>query len=57
MTRHQPHCPRRDPRRRNIIVLGDLEETITAADTAQSTIAGYALTEINGIIDNLSQPV
>jgi PLD-like domain len=29
----------------NIIVLGDLEETIAAAETAHGTIAGYALTE------------
>ena len=41
----------------NITVLGDLEETTPAAETAQRTIAGYALTEINRIIDNLSQPV
>jgi phosphatidylserine/phosphatidylglycerophosphate/cardiolipin synthase-like enzyme len=41
----------------NIIVLGDLEETTPAADTAQRSIAGYALTEINRIIANLSQPL
>jgi phosphatidylserine/phosphatidylglycerophosphate/cardiolipin synthase-like enzyme len=41
----------------NIIVLGDFEETSPAAETAQRTIAGYALTEITRIIDNLSQPV
>ena len=41
----------------NIIILGDLEETTPAAETAQRTIARYALTEITRIIDNLSQPV
>jgi phosphatidylserine/phosphatidylglycerophosphate/cardiolipin synthase-like enzyme len=41
----------------NIIVLGNLEETTAAAETAQRTNAGYALTEVNRIIDNLSRPV
>jgi hypothetical protein len=41
----------------NIIVLGDPERTTPAAETAQRTITGYVLTEINRIIANLCQPV
>jgi phosphatidylserine/phosphatidylglycerophosphate/cardiolipin synthase-like enzyme len=41
----------------NIIVLGDLQETTAPAETAQRTIAAYALTEITRMTDNLCQPV
>jgi len=41
----------------NIIVLGDLEETSPAAETAQQQLAGYALAEIERIITDLAQPV
>lgn len=41
----------------NIIVLGDLEETDPAAEAAQRTLAGYALTEIERIVRDLSEPV
>jgi phosphatidylserine/phosphatidylglycerophosphate/cardiolipin synthase-like enzyme len=40
----------------NIIVLGDLEETDPAAETAQRQLAAYALAEINRIITDLSEP-
>ena len=41
----------------NILVIGDLEETNPTAETAQRAIATYALTEINRIINDLSEPV
>ena len=40
----------------NIIVLGDLEETTATAEAAQRAIAGYALTEIDRIINDLAEP-
>jgi phosphatidylserine/phosphatidylglycerophosphate/cardiolipin synthase-like enzyme len=41
----------------NIIVLGDLEETDPEAEAAQRELAAYALTEIERIITDLSEPV
>jgi phosphatidylserine/phosphatidylglycerophosphate/cardiolipin synthase-like enzyme len=41
----------------NILILGDLEETNPAAETAQRQLAAYALTEIERIITNLCEPV
>jgi phosphatidylserine/phosphatidylglycerophosphate/cardiolipin synthase-like enzyme len=41
----------------NIIVIGDLEETDTAAEDRQREIAGYALAEIDRIITELSEPI
>jgi phosphatidylserine/phosphatidylglycerophosphate/cardiolipin synthase-like enzyme len=41
----------------NIIVLGDLEETDPDAEAAQRQLAAFALTEIDRIIADLSQPV
>jgi phosphatidylserine/phosphatidylglycerophosphate/cardiolipin synthase-like enzyme len=41
----------------NIVVLGDLEETDPAAETAQRRLAGYALAEIDRIVTDLSRPV
>jgi UDP-N-acetylmuramyl pentapeptide synthase len=41
----------------NILVLGDLEETNPTAEAAQRQVAAYALTEINRIIIDLSDPV
>lgn len=41
----------------NIVVLGDLEETDPAAETAQRRLAAYALTEMNRMIENLSHPL
>jgi phosphatidylserine/phosphatidylglycerophosphate/cardiolipin synthase-like enzyme len=41
----------------NIIVLGDLEETDPAAEAAQRELAAYALTEIDRIVRDLSEPV
>ncbi|MBA2560643.1 MAG: phospholipase, partial [Propionibacteriales bacterium] len=41
----------------NIIVIGDLEETTTGAESAQRAVAGYALTEIDRIITDLSESV
>lgn len=41
----------------NIIVLGDLEETDPAAIEAQRQVAGYALAEIERIIEKLCEPV
>jgi phosphatidylserine/phosphatidylglycerophosphate/cardiolipin synthase-like enzyme len=41
----------------NIIVLGDLEETDPTAETAQRSLAAYALAEINRITTDLSTPV
>jgi phosphatidylserine/phosphatidylglycerophosphate/cardiolipin synthase-like enzyme len=41
----------------NIIVLGDLEETDPVAEAAQRQLAAYALTEIERIISDLSEPV
>jgi phosphatidylserine/phosphatidylglycerophosphate/cardiolipin synthase-like enzyme len=41
----------------NIIVLGDLEASTDGAEAAQRKIAKYALTEINRIITQLSDPV
>ncbi len=40
----------------NIIVLGDLEETSVTAGAAQRAIAGYTLTEIDRIINDLAEP-
>ncbi|WP_082461775.1 phosphatidylserine/phosphatidylglycerophosphate/cardiolipin synthase family protein [Agromyces sp. Leaf222] len=42
----------------NIVVIGDLEEPEgTPTDVAQRTLAAYALTEIDRIIDELSEPI
>jgi phosphatidylserine/phosphatidylglycerophosphate/cardiolipin synthase-like enzyme len=41
----------------NIIVLGDLEEMDPVAEAAQRQLASYALTEIERIISDLSEPV
>ena len=41
----------------NIIVLGDLEEADPVAEAAQRQLASYALTEIERIISDLSEPV
>jgi phosphatidylserine/phosphatidylglycerophosphate/cardiolipin synthase-like enzyme len=41
----------------NIIVIGDLEETDPVAEAGQRQLAGYALTEINRIISDLSVAV
>ncbi|GAA4967778.1 phospholipase D-like domain-containing protein [Actinoplanes utahensis] len=41
----------------NIVVLGDLEETDPAAETAQRKLAAYALTEIDRIVAELSHPI
>ena len=41
----------------NILVLGDLEETNPAAETAQRQLAAYALAEIERIISDLCEPV
>jgi phosphatidylserine/phosphatidylglycerophosphate/cardiolipin synthase-like enzyme len=41
----------------NILILGDLEETNPAAETAQQQLAAYALAEIDRIITNLCEPV
>ena len=41
----------------NIVVLGDLEATAPTADAAQRKIAGYALTEIDRLVHELSEPV
>ncbi|MET4159156.1 phospholipase D-like domain-containing protein [Agromyces sp. PvR057] len=42
----------------NIVVIGDLEEPEgTPTDVAQRTLAGYALTEIDRIIAELSEPI
>ena len=40
----------------NIVVIGDLEETDTAAEADQQQLAGFARTEINRIITDLAQP-
>jgi phosphatidylserine/phosphatidylglycerophosphate/cardiolipin synthase-like enzyme len=40
----------------NIIVLGDLEEASVTAEAAQRAIAGYALTEIDRNINDLTEP-
>ena len=40
----------------NIIVLGDLEETTASAENAQRAVAGYALAEIDRIINDLAEP-
>jgi len=40
----------------NIIVLGDLEETTASAENAQRAVAGYALAEIERIINDLAEP-
>ena len=41
----------------NIIVLGDLEEMDPVAEAAQRQLASYAVTEIERIISDLSEPV
>jgi phosphatidylserine/phosphatidylglycerophosphate/cardiolipin synthase-like enzyme len=41
----------------NLLLLGDLEETDPAAETAQRQLAAYALTEIERIISDLCEPV
>lgn len=41
----------------NIIVLGDLEETDPRAEAAQRQLAGYALAEIDRIIQDLARPI
>jgi phosphatidylserine/phosphatidylglycerophosphate/cardiolipin synthase-like enzyme len=41
---------------RNILVLGDLEETNPAAETAQRRLATYALAELERIITDLCEP-
>jgi phosphatidylserine/phosphatidylglycerophosphate/cardiolipin synthase-like enzyme len=41
----------------NILVLGDLEETDPEAEAAQRQLAGYALAEIDRIIQDLARPV
>lgn len=41
----------------NIVVLGDLEETDAAAETAQRILAAYALAEIGRIVTDLAEPV
>lgn len=41
----------------NIVVLGDLEANGAAAKANQAALAGYALTEIERIIDDLAEPV
>ena len=41
----------------NIVVLGNLEETDPAAIEAQHQVAGYALAEIERIIEKLCEPV
>ena len=41
----------------NIVVLGDLEETDPAAETAQRRLAAFALAEIDRIITTLARPV
>ena len=41
----------------NILILGDLEETNPAAETAQRQLATYALAEIERIITDLCEPV
>jgi phosphatidylserine/phosphatidylglycerophosphate/cardiolipin synthase-like enzyme len=41
----------------NIVVLGDLEETDPAAETAQRGLAAYALAEIDRIVTDLSNPI
>jgi phosphatidylserine/phosphatidylglycerophosphate/cardiolipin synthase-like enzyme len=41
----------------NIVVLGDLEETDPAAETAQRGLAAYALAEIDRIVTDLSHPI
>jgi phosphatidylserine/phosphatidylglycerophosphate/cardiolipin synthase-like enzyme len=41
----------------NILVLGELEETNPAAETAQRQLAAYALAEIERIISDLGEPV
>jgi phosphatidylserine/phosphatidylglycerophosphate/cardiolipin synthase-like enzyme len=40
----------------NIVVIGDLEETDTAAEADQQQLAGFARAEINRIITDLAQP-
>lgn len=41
----------------NIIVLGDLEEEDSQAESAQGQLAGFALGEIDRIVDELAEPV
>ncbi|MEU4155331.1 phospholipase D-like domain-containing protein [Actinoplanes sp. NPDC026670] len=41
----------------NLVILGDLEETDPAAETAQRRLAAYALAEIDRIVTDLSRPV
>lgn len=41
----------------NIVVIGDLEEADTEAETDQRRLAAYAHTEIDRIINDLAEPV
>ena len=41
----------------NIVVLGDLEESDPAAETAQRRLAAYALADIDRIVTRLARPV
>jgi hypothetical protein len=53
----QLHGAGNDAHDENIIVLGDLEETDPVAEAAQRQLTAYALTEIERIISDLSEPV